>query len=240
MSRLEIVSLRTRSQLISTVIAFAALCTVLDLIPGPITAGVWTGWIFVISPLAGIILGPYLGFLTVLISVMVGHGIYFRGDVYEFVFTLGAPVGAATSALMFRERWKGVWLYYTAALLAYFATPVAWQLPLWGIWDILLAYLAIIPATILMRRWSRRGPKMGKLSTRLALCTLIGLEADVLFRVFVLVPGQTYWLFYGWGPEVLQAIWTAVAWWITPAKVAISAFITTAIGTSLARSKGRR
>lgn len=238
---MEIISIRTRSQLISTVIVFAAVATVLDSILTPgFTAGVWFGLIFVISPLAGIILGPYVGFLTVLISVVIGHSVIFRETVYEFLFTIGAPIGAAASGLMFRGKWKLVLLYYTGMLVAFFLTPVSWQLPLWGIWDILLAYFAIIPFAILMRRWSRSGPKLEKLSTRLALCTFIGLEADVLFRVFVLVPGQTYWLFYGWGPEVLQVIWTAVAWWITPAKVAISAFITTAIGTSLAKTKGKR
>ncbi|MEM2691145.1 MAG: hypothetical protein QXS01_03495 [Candidatus Bathyarchaeia archaeon] len=41
----------------------------------------------------------------------------------------------------------------------------------------------------------------------LALSVFIGLEADILFRVFIFVPCQTYNLFYGIEVRGLKAIW---------------------------------
>ncbi|HID90850.1 TPA: hypothetical protein EYP44_02695 [Candidatus Bathyarchaeota archaeon] len=241
MGRWEIVPIRTRSQLISTVIVLAAVGTVLDsvLTPG-FTAGVWFGLIFMISPLTGIILGPYAGFLSVLISILIGHSVMFRETVYEFLFAIGAPIGAAMSGLLFRGRWKPVFLYYTGALAAFLLTPVSWQLPLWGIWDCLLAYLAIVPAAAIIGRWTAEPLDLKRLPIVLALCALIGLEADVLFRIFVFVPCQTYRLFYGFTPEVLRVIWITTAPTITPAKVAVSAFFTSSIGASLAKAMAGR
>ncbi|MFQ6085549.1 MAG: hypothetical protein ACE5OY_04705, partial [Candidatus Bathyarchaeia archaeon] len=172
MNQWEIVRIRTRSQLISAVIVFAATATVLDsvLTPG-FTAGVWFGLIFVISPLAGIVLGPHAGFLSILISVMIGHSVMFRESVYEFLFTLGAPLGAATSGLMFRGRWKPIFIYYTVTLVAFFLTPISWQLPLWGIWDCLLAYFAIAPFALIVKRWGKERLSARRLAILLALCT---------------------------------------------------------------------
>jgi hypothetical protein len=66
------------------------------------------------------------------------------------------------------------------------------------------------------------------------LCSIIGLEADILFRIFLLVPCQTYWVFYGWTPAQLQLIWLA-AGIITPVKVALAAVATIMLGFSLMR-----
>ena len=62
-----------------------------------------------------------------------------------------------------------------------------------------------------------------------ALCAFIGLEADILFRIFVFIPGQTYRLFYGLPIEVLKGVWVAGAL-ITPLKVAVSSFVTVLLG----------
>ena len=65
------------------------------------------------------------------------------------------------------------------------------------------------------------------------LCAFIGLEADILFRIFILIPGQTYLSIYGLPLEVLQSIRVTGAL-ITPFKVAISAIITALLGAKLA------
>jgi hypothetical protein len=68
----------------------------------------------------------------------------------------------------------------------------------------------------------------------LLFAAIIGLEADILFRVFLLIPGQTYWLFYSLTPEALYWMWLT-AGIITPAKVAIGTVFTITIGYSLLR-----
>ncbi|MHA2405543.1 MAG: hypothetical protein ACXACH_02175, partial [Candidatus Hermodarchaeia archaeon] len=62
----------------------------------------------------------------------------------------------------------------------------------------------------------------------------IGLEADILFRVFVLVPGQTYWFFYLLTPDALYWMWLT-AGIITPVKVALGTIFTITVGYSLLR-----
>jgi hypothetical protein len=54
------------------------------------------------------------------------------------------------------------------------------------------------------------------------LATFSGLEADILFRIFILIPCNGYSIFYGLTPEVLKAIWTVPAPLITPFKVILS------------------
>ena len=68
---------------------FAALGVVCDvLITSGFSAGVWFGVIFLISPIIGIVLGPYAGFMTTFIAVMIGHWLVPRESSYEFIFTL--------------------------------------------------------------------------------------------------------------------------------------------------------
>ncbi|MHA2079806.1 MAG: hypothetical protein ACW99H_01520, partial [Candidatus Thorarchaeota archaeon] len=67
----------------------------------------------------------------------------------------------------------------------------------------------------------------------LLFCTVIALETDILFRVFVLVPGQVHWIL-GMTPEILYGIWL-VAGIITPIKVALAAIVVVTLGRQLLR-----
>jgi len=220
--------LADRKRVLPLIIIFASLNVVCDSLMGlpQLSSGVWYSWIFMIEPITGIILGTYAGFLSTLIGVMVGHFIYFRG-VHEFLFTIGAPVGAMVSSLMFRGKWKPVFAYYTVFLITYFITPIAWQLPIWGMWNTYLAYLCLVVFTTLGRDVLKL--ESNKPSYALALSAFIGLEADILFRIFIFIPCQTYQLFYGFTVETLQYIWSTAAI-ITPIQVAMSVLMTTIIG----------
>lgn len=222
-----------RSRFLALVAVFASINAVFDSLMGlpEFSSGVWYSWIFIVEPINGIVLGPYAGFLSSLIGVMIGHSIYFR-DVYEFLFTLGAPIGAMVSGFLFRGRWKMVLTYYTALLGIYFVTPVAWQLPIWGMWDVYLAYAVLLVVVAMMARKGSWNPGSKGLLYVIALCALIGLEADILFRIFVLIPGQTYRLFYGWDAKTLIPLWVLGAA-ETPARVAISILVTTTVGPPL-------
>lgn len=219
-----------RTRRVALVSTFAVLSTVLDVMVTPsLSAGVWFGWIFVISPINGIILGPMDGFITTLISVLLGHSLVFRDSIYEFVFTLGAPICSMVVGLLVKGEWRKVFLYYTILIGAYFLDPLSRVLPIWGMWDTFLAYSALLVFIIFRARVDTSRLKQGYL---FALFTFLGLEADVLFRIFVLVPCRAYSAFYGLTPEALVFIWSVPAPIITPVKVAFS----TALGFFLVPS----
>jgi hypothetical protein len=85
-----------------------------------------------------------------------------------------------------------------------------------------------------MARKGSWSPESKGLLYVIALSALIGLEADILFRIFVLIPGQTYRLFYALGEEALIPLWVEAAA-ITPIKVAISILVTTTVGPPLVK-----
>ena len=217
-----------RSQLIAMVAVLAALNVVTDSFAAPpeATSGVWYSWNFLVTPLTGIILGPLLGFAATSVGVLIGHFVYFI-DVYEFFFTIGAPIGVAVTALIYRGRWKPVLGYYILLFAAYWASPVAWQLPPWAMWDTYLAFAVLLSTIIFAKRFLPNSPQNASLG--LAFAAFIGLEADVLFRIFLLVPGGTYQYFYGWDVEALRVIWVSGAVG-TPLKAALSTFATVVIG----------
>ncbi|MGQ9506837.1 MAG: hypothetical protein ACUVTB_03125 [Candidatus Bathycorpusculaceae bacterium] len=161
---------------------------------------------------------------------MIGHSINFV-DVYEFLFTLGAPLGAMLSAFVFRGKWGIVLTYYLALLGGFFVVPISWQLPFWGMWDVYLAFIVLFAVAIAATKWKTLWDIKSKvrLFYILTLTTFIGLEADVLFRIFILIPCQTYRLFYNWDVGALQAIW-AMGAVETPIKAAISIIVTVLVG----------
>jgi hypothetical protein len=226
-----------KSRTVSLVAIFAALGVVCDAVVTPgFSAGVWFGWIPMISPIAGMVLGPYNGFISILIAVMIGHSLVPRETIYEFIFTLGAPTGSMMSGFMFRGDWKKVFAFYTTMLVFYFITPISWRLPVWGMWDVYVAYVILLGLGIIM---SVRGSDEIKHLSPFAVSAFIGLEADVLLRIFIFVPCQTYRLFYGLTPEALVAIWAVPAPIITPFKVLLSTFFATLIVPQIMRILGK-
>ncbi len=221
------------SRTVAFVAIFAAMTAVLDIIPAfGFTSGVWDSWAFLLSPIVGILLGPYLGALSVGLGSFLGHTIYYR-DPTEFLFMLGLSMGAAVAGFVYQRRWKPVFGIYTAMLLGYFIYPVTWGLPLWGIWDILVGYVILLIYSVATTRgiWSNTSERYTLLL--LLFCTVIALETDILFRVFVLVPGQVYWLL-GMTPEILYGIWL-IAGIITPIKVVLAAIVVITLGLQLLR-----
>ena len=69
----------------------------------------------------------------------------------------------------------------------------------------------------------------------LVFSTVIALEADILFRIFVLLPGQTHWFFYGWGVAELLVLWVSGAF-ITPIKVVLGVIVIVTLGRQLLRT----
>jgi hypothetical protein len=218
-----------KSRFVSKVAVFTALTAVLDaLIIPQLSSGVWFGLVYLIVPVTGILLGPRMGFLSTLIGVFVGHTISPRG-LEEFLFTLGAPIGALMCSFLYQKRWIPLFGFFTVLLMAYFLTPIAQELPLWGLWDVYIAYfllLLVIGILHLKSHWWENN------WVRYSLSAFIGLESDVLFRIFLFIPGGTYQSLYGLPAEILASIWVAGAL-ITPIKVGVSTLLTTFMGPRL-------
>jgi hypothetical protein len=221
-----------RSQRIALIAVFATITTVLDTILTPgFSSGVWYGWVFVMSPINGIILGPRYGFITTLISVLAGHTIVFRDSIYEYIFTIGAPIGALISGLIFKGKNRLVLGYYALLLCSFFLNPVGRSLPFWGMWDVYVAFVILLGMFLFEYRIGNIFGSSPRLAATLG--TLIGLEADILFRIFVLVPLGGYEIFYGLTQELLAVIWALPAPLITPLKVCIALLISSTLVPSI-------
>ena len=218
-----------KSRFVGKVAVFTALTAVLDaLIIPQLSSGVWFGLVYLIVPVTGILLGPRMGFISTLIGVFVGHMISPRG-LEEFLFTLGAPIGALMSSFLYQKRWIPLLGFFTFSLVAYLLTPISQVLPYWGMWDVYMAYfllLLVIGIFHLRPKWWENN------WVRYSLSAFIGLESDVLFRIFLFIPVGAYQSIYGLPDEVLASIWVAGAL-ITPIKVGVSTLLTTFIGPRL-------
>jgi hypothetical protein len=214
---------------------FAAMIAVLDsipMIPG-FYGGIWGSWAFMFSPLVGILLGPVFGLISVGLGGLVGHLVYFR-DPIEMVFMLGAPIGAGIAGLVFQERWQSVFAIYALFLVGYFVTPVTWSLSLLGVWDVLVSFVLILAVTVVSNLNKGGKEIFNSTNMKLILGAIIGLEADILVRIFILIPGQMWWLYYDMPLELLQGLWL-VAGVVTPIKVILAAFTTIIVGQALLR-----
>jgi hypothetical protein len=172
---------------IATISVFAALHSVLYLLPGP-----WRSWSIYIEPIEGVILGPMAGFLAALIGSIVGRLIK---PSYDWMFGIIAePLGVLVSGFMAKGKWMPVAAIYAVMLTAYFANPLGRELPLWAILDILVAFALIYPAAKICK--AAFGEKVNRLPMSLALISFISTVADSLTRVFLLIPVGLYTLFF--------------------------------------------
>jgi len=185
---------------ISLISTFAALHSVLYLLPGP-----WRSWAIYLEPLEGMILGPKAGFAAAFIGSLTARIIKPSG---EWMFGVVAePMGVLVSGFLVKGRWKPVMAIYAIMLTAYFIHPFGRILPLWTILDILCAFLLIYPATKMGRY--PLGENVKVLPLILVVISFVSTVADSLTRVFLLIPVGLYSL---WGPfEVIYFVFVAGA-----------------------------
>ena len=174
-----------RSSLMTSLIGmFAALHSILYLIP----IGLWRSLSIYLEPLEGIILGPYAGFLAVLIGSIIARLIKPTGLWMFGVFA--EPIGALACGLIVKGRWKTLLLIYAAMLGAYLMHPLSREIPLWTILDILAALILIYPAVRLSRRLLEGDARQISFAT--SLIAFIGCAADSLARIFLFIPAGLY------------------------------------------------
>ena len=176
--------MRRPSLMASLIGTFAALHSMLYLIP----TGLWRSLSIYLEPLEGIILGPYVGFLAVLVGSIIARSIKPSGLWMFGVFA--EPIGALACGLIIKGRWKTLLLIYTVMLGAYFIHPLGREIPLWTILDILAALILIYPAARLSRKLLEGDACQIPFAT--SLIAFIGCATDSLARIFLLIPAGLY------------------------------------------------
>lgn len=194
-----------RTQKIALTATLAALHATLSLFPGP--AG-FRSWIILITPLEGIILGPLLGFTSGSIGYLLGWFIRPRAE--PIIFGIGEPIGALTAGLIAQKKWPHAFLLYAGMLLAFFAYPLTSTIPLWTLWDTYIAFTSILIFAAISKTHFIK-----KLPIFLGFAAFIGTEADVLTRIFILIPLNGY------------------QWWGIPAQILPDIFILGAFQTPI-------
>ena len=168
--------------------------------------GLWRNWAIYLEPLEGVVLGPWVGFLTALIGSVVGRAIK---PIDFWIFgVLAEPLGVLAAGFLARGIWKPILAIYIIMLSAYFIHPLGRQLPLWTILDIFFALFLIYPTAKLGRKLFEEDPKRSAIS--LVLVSFISTVTDALVRVFLFIPVGLYAIF-GLTHEAVYAIFIAGA-----------------------------
>ena len=213
------------SVLLALTAMFSAMHAALASQPGPFG---FRSWMFVFAPVEGMVLGPGPGALAAMIGGSIGCVL--RGEAIILpIVAFAEPLGAASAGLAMKKRWRELIAIYGLMLAAYFAHPYGRALPAWCLWDIYIAFALLLMASIswneafrkasssVLTRLKRamrlpdplieiRPPKEAGLTCLVGLAAFIGLEADVLARIFMLIPMCLYAL---WGIDFA----TLVLWW---------------------------
>jgi len=161
------------------------------------------------EPMEGIIGGPLFGFAAAAIGWVGGRFARPEAFYVENFFGLAEAVGALGAGLLVRRRWWAVSAFYGALLAAFLLHPFAREVPLWSLWDTYLGFLAIFPASIVIRRINIR-ISAKTLAPAVALITFVAVELDAMMRIFMLVDLGLYQT-YGIPLEAWSSIFIAGA-----------------------------
>jgi len=225
-----------RTRLLVLVSLFASLHGILAALPG-----IWgppdvaRSFVIFVESIEGIILGPAMGFLSGSIGCVLGRMIRPReeGFLLSVAFGMGEPMAALIAGLMFRRKWPLVLLAYSVMLGIFLIDPLTWsaRLPLWSIWNTFLASLLILPTHIVVRRSLEHRENAKMLGPAVCLTTFISTEADMLFRIFLLVP-LGFYAIYPIPVEILPAVFVMGAI-VTPIEAALSMFFGTILAVPI-------
>jgi len=222
-----------RTRLLVLVSLFASLHGILAAVPG-----IWgppdvaRSFVIFVESLEGIVLGPAMGFLSGSIGCVLGRMIRPReeGFFLSVAFGMGEPIAALMAGLLFRRKWLHVLLTYGAMLGIFLIDPLTWsaRLPLWSIWNTFLALSLILPTQIVVQRSLGNKGSAKMLGPAVCLTTFISTEADMLFRIFLLVP-LGFYAIYPIPVELLPAVFVMGAL-VTPIEAALAMAFGTILG----------
>jgi uncharacterized membrane protein len=241
----NIIKNAANTKIIALVAIFTALYTVLRLIPTvPMigSSGSWFSVSDVIAPLYGIILGPYIGGLSIMIGTFLAIAMG-RPVSFMFLDFLPATVGAVSLGLLIKRKWMPVIalnIVLLAAFLIHPNTSVFINVPLSSTTIPLpFAWLHIVALAVLVSPLGRKAAQWvstltaTKVATGIAILVFIGtmtqhLMGNLLFETIMAQP------IGGIPVEGYPDIWTSI-FFVYPVERIILVIVATIIGTPLLR-----
>jgi len=176
---------RLSTKSIAFVCVFAAFHVTLYLISPPV---LWRNWAIYLAPIEGIILGPWVGFSAALIGSTIGRMVMYTQ--FWMFGIISEPLSVLTAGFLVRRTWKPVVAIYAAMFLAYFASPLGRELPVWPLLDAVIALGLVYPAARLSKNLFSKNVKL--LPAALGIVSFITVATDGLARVFLLIPAGLY------------------------------------------------
>jgi uncharacterized membrane protein len=164
---------------------FAAFHATLYLISPAI---LWRNWAIYLSPIEGMVLGPWAGFIAALIGSTIGR-VVLPSPFWMFAI-IAEPLSVMTAGLLTRDKWQPVIALYAVMLAAYFISPMGQSLPLWPMLDTIAAVCLVYPAGKLSKNLFSE--KVNLLPVSLVIVSFTTVAMDGLTRVFLFIPAGLY------------------------------------------------
>jgi len=181
---------------------FAAFHATLYLISPPV---LWRNWAIYLSPIEGMVLGPWAGFTAALIGSTIGR-VVLPSPLWMFGIT-AEPLSVMTAGFLTRGKWQPVITLYAVMLAAYFISPLGRSLPLWPMLDTFAAACLVYPAAKLSKNLFNE--KVWLLPVSLVIVSFTTVAADGLTRVFLFIPAGLYGSVLGFSPAATAVAFVA-------------------------------
>jgi hypothetical protein len=164
---------------------FAAFHATLYLIS---PAFLWRNWAIYLSPIEGMVLGPWAGFIAALIGSTLGRALL-PSPLWMFGI-IAEPLSVMSAGFLTRAKWQPVIALYAVMLAAYFISPLGQSLPFWPMLDTIAAVCLVYPAAKLSKNLFSENVNL--LPASLIIVSFITVATDGLTRVFLFIPAGLY------------------------------------------------
>ena len=164
---------------------FAAFHATLYLIS---PAFLWRNWAIYLSPIEGMVLGPWAGFIAALIGSTIGRTLL-PSPLWMFGI-ISEPLSIMSAGFLTRGKWQPVIALYAVMFAAYFISPLGQTLPFWPMLDTIAAVCLVYPAAKLSKNLF--GENVNLLPASLVIVSFITVATDGLTRVFLFIPAGLY------------------------------------------------
>ncbi len=234
----------SRTKAIATIAVFSALYAALR--PVPLGPMIGLSASFSVSdalvPLYGIILGPYIGGLSVVIGTFVGMALG-KAPVFLGLDFLPGLVNAVALGFLVRKKWLPVVVLNAGLMVAFILEPMTslvMNIPLGAgsiavpyVWLHIIAFIVLLsPLSLKAAHWVQT-IRTGYLTAGIALLSFIGtmmqhLTGNLLFEIVLGTP------IGGMSLQSFQGIW-AVTFFTYPVERAVIVIISVLVGVPLVR-----
>jgi hypothetical protein len=181
----------------------------------------------------GIILGPYAGLIAAFIGSSIARMI--QPDPLWMFGIIAEPVTVLVAGFLARGRWKQSLAVYAIMLSAYFIHPFGRALPPWIVLDLLVALFVFYPAAKLSHSLFEFDLK--RLTITLILISFACSTTDALVRLFMLIPGGLYVLFFRTFEEISAVVVPAAVYSYVEDALVVTVAILVGVPLLVATSK---